>query len=87
MRESHPVRCGFVERLLHPCSEQTRTDTNRCTVVIMWLAGIPVADKAVLRLAASLRKADSSGNGSKRADVPPRLHAPEAETVLLAATF
>ena len=53
----------------------------------MWLAGIPVADKAVLRLAASLRKADSSGNGSKPADVPPRLHAPEAETVLLAATF
>ena len=25
-----------------------------CTVVSMWLAGIPVADKAVLRLAASL---------------------------------
>ena len=27
------------------------------TVVVMWLAGIPVADKAVLRLAASLREA------------------------------
>ena len=29
-----------------------------CTVVIMWLAGIPVADRAVLQLAASLRKAE-----------------------------
>ena len=29
-----------------------------CTVVCMWLAGIPVADRAVLRLAASLREAE-----------------------------
>ena len=29
-----------------------------CTVVVMWLAGIPVADKAVLRLAGSLRQAE-----------------------------
>ena len=29
-----------------------------CTVVVMWLAGIPVADKAVLDLAASLREAE-----------------------------
>ena len=29
-----------------------------CTVVVMWLAGIPVADKAVLQLAASLREAE-----------------------------
>jgi hypothetical protein len=35
-----------------------RENANRCTVVIMWLAGIPVADKAVLHLAASLREAE-----------------------------
>ena len=29
-----------------------------CTVVRMWLAGIPVADRAVLQLAASLREAE-----------------------------
>ena len=29
-----------------------------CTVVCMWLAGIPVADKTVLWLAASLREAE-----------------------------
>ena len=29
-----------------------------CTVVCMWLAGIPVADRAVLQLAASLREAE-----------------------------
>ena len=29
-----------------------------CTVGVMWLAGIPVADRAVLRLAASLRQAE-----------------------------
>ena len=29
-----------------------------CTVVVMWLAGIPVADRAVLHLAASLREAE-----------------------------
>ena len=29
-----------------------------CTVAVMWLAGIPVADKAVLHLAASLREAE-----------------------------
>ena len=29
-----------------------------CTVVVMWLAGIPVADRAVLQLAASLREAE-----------------------------
>ena len=29
-----------------------------CTVVVVWLAGIPVADKAVLHLAASLREAE-----------------------------
>ena len=27
-----------------------------CTVAVMWLAGIPVADKDVLHLAASLRR-------------------------------
>ncbi len=35
-----------------------REDTNMCTLVVLWLAGIPVADKAVLHLAASLREAD-----------------------------
>ena len=29
-----------------------------CTVISMWLAGIPVADKAVLRPAASLHQAE-----------------------------
>ena len=29
-----------------------------CTVVDMWLAGIPVADNTVLQLAASLREAE-----------------------------
>ena len=29
-----------------------------CTVVGMWIAGIPVADRAVLHLAASLREAE-----------------------------
>ena len=29
-----------------------------CTVVGMWLAGIPVADRAVLQLAAGLREAE-----------------------------
>jgi hypothetical protein len=36
---------------LHP-------DTNMCAVVGMWLAGIPDADRAVVRLAASLREAE-----------------------------
>ena len=31
---------------------------DRCTVVLVWLAGIPVADKIVLRLAADLREAE-----------------------------
>jgi hypothetical protein len=35
-----------------------REDTNMCTVVCMERAGIPVADSAVLRLAASLREAE-----------------------------
>ena len=35
-----------------------REDTNMCTVVGMWIAGIPVADRAVLHLAASLREAE-----------------------------
>ncbi len=35
-----------------------RQHTNRCTVVGMWLAGIPLADNAVLWLAASLREAE-----------------------------
>ena len=29
-----------------------------CRVICMWLAGIPVADNAVLRLAATLREAE-----------------------------
>ena len=29
-----------------------------CTVAVIWLAGIPVADRAVLHLAASLREAE-----------------------------
>ena len=41
------------------CPKRTlRDDTNMCTVVRMWLAGIPVADRAVLQLAASLREAE-----------------------------
>ena len=29
-----------------------------CTVIVLWLAGSPVAAKAVLRVAASLREAE-----------------------------
>ncbi len=36
-----------------------------CTVTVMWLAGIPVADKAVLHLAASLRDADLVGTAER----------------------
>ena len=36
-----------------------------CTVVVMWLAWIPVADKAVLHPAASLREAELVDTGRR----------------------
>ena len=40
---------------------------DMCTAVIMWLAGIPVDDKTVLQLAASLREAEPVDTAERRA--------------------
>ena len=56
-------------RLLPLSRDGCSAQQDRYRAPIMWLAGIPVADKVVLRLAASLREAEL-GDTAERPDAP-----------------
>ena len=70
-----PCRLGYK-------ADNSHQDTNMCTVVVMWLAGIPVADPAVLRIAASLREAELVDT----AEILERAYDREARIVALEVT-